>query len=208
MPMLRVVVTGLQERFAAIIKAGPLQCRRLLRAVPAGGVFLRTNGMVGDAVGTVAIFKRIDRTWRQGGGSGICHCKTPGDFLVIGVKLGKLPHLLRHIVGRVLIKVFISSAVAGHKLLLGIRLRHSGLRCRQNGAGFGQNLGLVGFVDVPGQRRNQQGGQHGKDAFLIRRSAIETGVHCLTAIDTARALVESLENADHQHLTLVDIAKL
>ena len=66
---------------------------------------------------------------------------------------------------------------------------------------LGHEIDLI--IDTPAR-----GGQHGKDAFLIRRSAIETGVHCLTAIDTARALVESLENADHQHLTLVDIAKL
>ena len=90
--MLRVVVTGLQERFAAIIKAGPLQCRRLLRVVPAGGVFIRTNGMVGDAVGTVAVFKRIDHAWRQNRVFETCHCKAPGDFLVVGVKLGKLPY--------------------------------------------------------------------------------------------------------------------
>ena len=80
--MLRVVVTGLQERFAAIIKAGPLQCRRLLRAVPAGGVFLRTNGMVGDAVGTVAVFKRIDHAWRQNRVFETSHCKTPGEVRI------------------------------------------------------------------------------------------------------------------------------
>ena len=44
-----------------------------------------------------------------------------------------------------------------------------------------------------------------KDGFLIRRTAIETGVNVLTALDTARALVTSLENRAKE-LTLVDIA--
>ena len=45
-----------------------------------------------------------------------------------------------------------------------------------------------------------------KDGFLIRRNAIETGVNVLTAMDTARALVTSLENTDIKKLTLIDIA--
>ena len=51
-----------------------------------------------------------------------------------------------------------------------------------------------------------QGVEHSKDGFLIRRTAIETGVNVLTAMDTARALVTSLENTDIKKLTLVDIA--
>ena len=47
-----------------------------------------------------------------------------------------------------------------------------------------------------------------KDGFVIRRSAIETGVNVLTAIDTAKALITSLENTDIKKLTLIDIAKL
>ena len=43
------------------------------------------------------------------------------------------------------------------------------------------------------------------DGFLIRRNAIETGVYCITAMDTANALATSLENAQSE-LTLVDIA--
>ena len=42
---------------------------------------------------------------------------------------------------------------------------------------------------------------------MIRRTAIETGVNCITAMDTARALVTSLENAQDQ-FTLIDIASL
>ena len=37
---------------------------------------------------------------------------------------------------------------------------------------------------------------------------IETGVNVLTAIDTAKALVTSLEDTDHKNLTLIDIAKI
>ena len=43
---------------------------------------------------------------------------------------------------------------------------------------------------------------------MIRRNAIETGVNVLTAIDTAKALITSLENADNHKLTLIDIAKI
>ena len=46
------------------------------------------------------------------------------------------------------------------------------------------------------------------DGFVIRRNAIETGVNVLTAIDTAEALITSLENTDIAKLTLVDIARL
>ena len=48
----------------------------------------------------------------------------------------------------------------------------------------------------------------GKDGFIIRRNAIETGVNVLTALDTAEALVTSLENTDIQKLKLVDIAEI
>ena len=43
---------------------------------------------------------------------------------------------------------------------------------------------------------------------MIRRNAIETGVNVLTAMDTARALITSLENTDIKKLTLVDIAEV
>ena len=66
---------------------------------------------------------------------------------------------------------------------------------------LGHQIDLI--IDTPAK-----GSQRGKDGFLIRRNAIETGVHCLTAIDTAKALVPSLENADHQNLTMEDIAKI
>ena len=64
---------------------------------------------------------------------------------------------------------------------------------------LGHEIDLV--IDTP-----SQGVEHSKDGFLIRRNAIETGVNVLTAMDTARALVTSLENTDIKKLTLIDIA--
>ncbi len=63
---------------------------------------------------------------------------------------------------------------------------------------LGHEIDLV--IDIP-----QQGAERSRDGFVIRRSAIETGVHVLTAIDTAAALATSLENRARE-LTLVDIA--
>lgn len=56
------------------------------------------------------------------------------------------------------------------------------------------------IVDIPAQ-----GAERSHDGFIIRRNAIETGVNVLTALDTARALVTSLENRA-KDLTLIDIA--
>ena len=67
---------------------------------------------------------------------------------------------------------------------------------------LGHRIDLV--IDTPTQGRDKS-----RDGFLIRRTAIETGVNCITAMDTARALVTSLENAEKQEdLTLVDIAAI
>ncbi len=63
---------------------------------------------------------------------------------------------------------------------------------------LGHKIDLV--IDIP-----QQGAERSHDGFIIRRNAIETGVHVLTALDTARALAASLENRAGE-LTLVDIA--
>ncbi len=65
---------------------------------------------------------------------------------------------------------------------------------------LGHKIDLV--IDTPTQGRDKS-----RDGFLIRRNAIETGVHCLTAMDTANALVTSLETASDA-LTLVDIARV
>ena len=66
---------------------------------------------------------------------------------------------------------------------------------------LGHKIDLV--IDTP-----SQGVEHSHDGFIIRRNAIETGVNVLTAIDTAKALVTSLENTDARALTLIDIAKI
>ena len=66
---------------------------------------------------------------------------------------------------------------------------------------LGHKIDLV--IDTP-----SQGVEHAKDGFLIRRNAIETGVNVLTALDTAKALVTSLENTDLNRLTLIDIAQI
>ena len=66
---------------------------------------------------------------------------------------------------------------------------------------LGHQIDLV--IDTP-----SQGVEHSRDGFVIRRNAIETGVNVLTAIDTAKALVTSLENTDSKTLTLVNIAEI
>ena len=64
---------------------------------------------------------------------------------------------------------------------------------------LGHEIDLV--IDTP-----SQGVEHAKDGFLIRRNAIETGVNVLTALDTAQALITSLENNNINKLSLIDIA--
>ncbi|WP_026488176.1 carbamoyl-phosphate synthase large subunit [Butyrivibrio sp. XBB1001] len=67
---------------------------------------------------------------------------------------------------------------------------------------LGHKIDLV--IDTPTQGRDKT-----RDGFIIRRTAIETGVNVITALDTARALVTSLESASSEEaLTLVDIAKI
>lgn len=66
---------------------------------------------------------------------------------------------------------------------------------------LGHKIDLV--IDTP-----SQGVEHSHDGFVIRRNAIETGVNVLTAIDTAKALLTSLEHTDSEALTLIDIAKI
>ena len=66
---------------------------------------------------------------------------------------------------------------------------------------LGHKIDLV--IDTP-----SQGVEKAKDGFIIRRNAIETGVNVLTALDTAEALVTSLENTDIEKLELIDIAEI
>ncbi len=65
---------------------------------------------------------------------------------------------------------------------------------------LGHRIDLV--INTPTQGRDKS-----RDGFLIRRTAIETGVNCITAMDTAYALVRSLE-AGTKELNVVDIAKI
>lgn len=59
------------------------------------------------------------------------------------------------------------------------------------------------IIDTP-----SQGVERSRDGFLIRRNAIETGVNVITSLDTATALVTSLENLDIKNHSLVDIATI
>ena len=65
---------------------------------------------------------------------------------------------------------------------------------------LGHKIDLV--IDTPTQGRDKS-----RDGFLIRRTSIETGVNCITAIDTAKALATSLENKSSE-LTLVNICEI
>ena len=67
---------------------------------------------------------------------------------------------------------------------------------------LGHKIDLV--IDTP-----TQGHDKNRDGFLIRRTAIETGVTTITSLDTAKALVSSLEHqAEETDLSIIDIVKL
>ena len=65
---------------------------------------------------------------------------------------------------------------------------------------LGHEIDLV--IDIP-----PQGADKSRDGFIIRRNAIETGVNVLTSLDTAAALVTSMENRANE-LTLINIATI
>ncbi len=64
---------------------------------------------------------------------------------------------------------------------------------------LGHKIDLV--IDIPTTGH----GDKNRDGFLIRRNAIETGVYCITAMDTANALATSLETK-LDDVTPIDIA--
>ena len=67
---------------------------------------------------------------------------------------------------------------------------------------LGHKIDLV--IDTP-----TQGHDKNRDGFLIRRTAIETGVTTITSLDTAKALVSSLEHQEEEKdFSLIDVAKL
>ncbi|MDF2906013.1 MAG: carbamoyl-phosphate synthase, large subunit [Herbinix sp.] len=65
---------------------------------------------------------------------------------------------------------------------------------------LGHEIDMV--INTPTQGRDKT-----RDGFLIRRTSIETGVTCFTALDTASALLTSME-CDNSDITLVDVAQL
>ncbi|MCD8330829.1 MAG: carbamoyl-phosphate synthase large subunit, partial [Lachnospiraceae bacterium] len=66
---------------------------------------------------------------------------------------------------------------------------------------YEHRLDLV--IDTP-----TRGSEKNRDGFLIRRIAIETGVHVFTALDTAGALATALETADDKPMTMINIATI
>ncbi len=67
---------------------------------------------------------------------------------------------------------------------------------------LGHKIDLV--IDTP-----TQGFDKRRDGFLIRRTAIETGINVITALDTADALLTSMESENaNGKLTPIDIAKV
>ena len=65
---------------------------------------------------------------------------------------------------------------------------------------LGHEIYLV--IDIPKQ------GEHSHDGFLIRRTSIETGVTCLTSLDTANALLTALEDTCEREVSLINIADI
>ncbi len=65
---------------------------------------------------------------------------------------------------------------------------------------LGHEIDLV--IDIPKQ------GEHSHDGFLIRRTSIETGVTCLTSLDTANALLTALEDTCEREVSLINIADI
>jgi carbamoyl-phosphate synthase large subunit len=66
---------------------------------------------------------------------------------------------------------------------------------------LGHEIDLV--VDTPTQGRDKS-----RDGFIIRRTATEIGVPCLTSLDTVNALLTSIENHKDGKLSVVDITKI
>lgn len=66
---------------------------------------------------------------------------------------------------------------------------------------LGHEIDLV--IDTPTQGRDKS-----RDGFLIRRVSIETGVTCLTSLDTAAALLTCMENSGEREMSMVDITKI
>ena len=59
------------------------------------------------------------------------------------------------------------------------------------------------IINTPTKGRKQD-----TDGFKIRRSAVEHGVGCVTAIDTARALLTVRQQSRSEELEPIDITKI
>lgn len=64
---------------------------------------------------------------------------------------------------------------------------------------FTDTVDLV--IDIPTRNDNLKDG-------LIRRFAVEAGIPIYTSLDTAKALIDSLEKRKHGVPSLIDITKL
>ena len=53
-----------------------------------------------------------------------------------------------------------------------------------------------------------KGRKHDTDGFRIRRSAVEHSVGCITAIDTARAILTVRQQSRSEDLTPIDITQI
>ncbi len=67
------------------------------------------------------------------------------------------------------------------------------------------DLILAHKIDVVIDTPTEGHGDKSRDGFLIRRNSIETGVYCITAMDTANALAHALES-EPEKVTPIDIA--
>ena len=81
------------------------------------------------------------------------------------------------------------------------------MHCQAECDAAGGNTLRAGADFTPAQRQ-RLGIERSKDGFVIRRHAVETGVNCLTSLDTANALLTSLESSCREDLSLVDIAEI
>jgi carbamoyl-phosphate synthase large subunit len=59
------------------------------------------------------------------------------------------------------------------------------------------------IVDIP-----TKGDTKNRDGFLIRRTAVESGVPCMTSLDTVRALVDCVKHRDVGGLSVVDVSTI
>jgi carbamoyl-phosphate synthase large subunit len=59
------------------------------------------------------------------------------------------------------------------------------------------------IVDIP-----TKGDTKNRDGFLIRRNAVESGVPCMTSLDTLKALIDCLEHRSLDALSIVNIAEI